>query len=57
MTLVAGKRAPRDVYDALEAQFSKQEQVELTMAIIVINGWNRLAVGFDLFAPELGWKQ
>jgi AhpD family alkylhydroperoxidase len=57
MTLVAGKRAPGDVYDALAAQFSKQEQVELTMAIIVINGWNRLAVGFDLFAPELGWKQ
>lgn len=57
MTLVADKRAPRDVYDALAAQFSKQEQVELTMAIIVINGWNRLAVGFDLFAPELGWKQ
>jgi alkylhydroperoxidase family enzyme len=57
MTLVADKRAPGDVYDALAAQFSKQEQVELTMAIIVINGWNRLAVGFDLFAPELGWKQ
>ena len=56
MTLVAGKRAPKDVYDRLTAQFSKEEQVNLTMAIIVINGWNRLAVGFDLFAPELGWK-
>ncbi len=57
MTLVADKRAPKDVYDRLTAQFSKEEQVNLTMAIIVINGWNRLAVGFDLFAPELGWKQ
>jgi AhpD family alkylhydroperoxidase len=56
MTLIADKRAPQDVYDALAAQFSKEEQVKLTMAIIVINGWNRLAVGFDLFAPELGWK-
>ncbi len=57
MTLVANKRAPQDLYDSLTAQFSKEEQVNLTMAIIVINGWNRLAVGFDLFAPELGWKQ
>ena len=57
MTLVADRRAPQEVYDRLAAHFSKEEQVNLTMAIIVINGWNRLAVGFDLFAPELGWKQ
>jgi alkylhydroperoxidase family enzyme len=29
--------------------------VQLTLAINVINGWNRLAVGFNLYAPELGW--
>ncbi|MGN6495889.1 MAG: carboxymuconolactone decarboxylase family protein [Tsuneonella sp.] len=57
MTLVAEKRAPRAVYEALDAQFSAEEQMKLTFAIIVINGWNRLTVGFDLFAPELGWKQ
>lgn len=57
MTLVAEKRAPQHVYDELDIQFSKGEQVKLTMMINVINGWNRLAVGFDLFAPELGWKQ
>ena len=57
MTLVADTRAPQEVYDRLAAQFSGEEQVKLTMAIVVINGWNRLAVGFDLFAPELGWKQ
>lgn len=57
LTLVADKRAPQHVYDALDAQFSKEEQVKLTMVINVINGWNRLAVGFDLFAPEVGWKQ
>lgn len=56
LTLVSNKRAPQDVYAALNAQFSKEEQVKLTMAINVINGWNRLAVGFDLFSPELGWK-
>lgn len=56
LTLVAEKRAPADIYAALDAQFSKEEQVQLTMMINVINNWNRLAVGFDLYAPELGWK-
>jgi AhpD family alkylhydroperoxidase len=33
----------------LEAQFSKEEQVKLTLMINVINGWNRIAVGFQQF--------
>jgi alkylhydroperoxidase family enzyme len=56
LTLVAEKRAPADIYAALDAQFSKEEQVKLTMMINVINGWNRLAIGFDLFDTSLGWK-
>ncbi len=56
LTLVADRRAPQHVYDALNAQFDAEEQVKLTMMINVINSWNRLAVGFGLFAPELGWK-
>lgn len=56
VTLLADKRAPDAVYVALDAEFGKEEQVKLTMAIIVINGWNRIAVGFDLFDPSLGWK-
>jgi AhpD family alkylhydroperoxidase len=31
---------------ALSAEFSEEEQVRLTLVINVINGWNRLAVGF-----------
>ena len=56
MTLVAEKRAPADVYAALDAQFSKDEQLKLMMMIITINGWNRLAVGFDLYEASYGWK-
>ncbi len=56
MTLVADKRAPADIYAALDAQFSKEEQVKLTMMINVINSWNRLAVGFETYDPALGWK-
>jgi alkylhydroperoxidase family enzyme len=36
-------------YEALKAQFSEAEQVKLTLMINVINGWNRLAVGFNLW--------
>jgi AhpD family alkylhydroperoxidase len=56
LTEVATKRAPDAVYEALDAQFTKEEQLKLSMMINVINGWNRLAVGFNLYAPELGWK-
>ena len=56
LTLVARERAPDEVYAALDKEFTKEEQVKLTMMIIVINGWNRLAVGFNLYDPSLGWK-
>jgi RNA polymerase sigma-70 factor (ECF subfamily) len=36
----------------LAAQFTEAEQVKLTLLINVINGWNRLAVGFRLFASD-----
>ncbi len=36
-------------YEALTAQFSEEDQVKLTLMINIINGWNRLAVGFGLW--------
>ncbi len=36
-------------YQRLKAQFTEEEQVKLTLMINVINGWNRIAVGFGLF--------
>jgi AhpD family alkylhydroperoxidase len=55
LTLIADRRAPDRVYEMLDAQFTKEEQVKLTMMINVINAWNRLAVGFHLYDPKLGW--
>jgi len=49
MTLVSTARAPQAVYEELAFEFTPEEQVQLTLMINVINGWNRLAVGFDLF--------
>ncbi|GLU32961.1 carboxymuconolactone decarboxylase family protein [Trinickia caryophylli] len=38
---------------ALGQHFTEEEQVKLTLMINVINGWNRLAVGFHLWVePE-----
>ncbi len=38
-----------DALETLQAQFTQEEQVKLTLMINVINGWNRLAVGFGLW--------
>lgn len=46
VTLVAEDNVPDEVYAAARAQFSEEELVNLTMAIVAINGWNRLEVGF-----------
>jgi len=35
-----------DVYEQARSQFSETELVNLTLAIIAINGWNRLNVAF-----------
>lgn len=46
LTLLPETGAPDDVYDEFARQFTPPEQVALTLAIVAINGWNRLAVGF-----------
>jgi AhpD family alkylhydroperoxidase len=40
-------------YDAVKAHFTEEEQVKLTLMINVINGWNRIVLGFGLWADEL----
>ncbi|AGG89687.1 carboxymuconolactone decarboxylase family protein [Rhodanobacter denitrificans] len=35
---------PDEVYDEVRAQFSAEELIDLNMAVIVINGWNRIAI-------------
>jgi alkylhydroperoxidase family enzyme len=38
------------VYELARGQFSEKELVDLTFAVVAINGWNRLAVGFRAVA-------
>jgi len=46
VTLIADTHVPDEVYERVSQHFTEQELVDLTTAIIVINGWNRLAVSF-----------
>lgn len=51
VTLVAASRVPDDVYAEARAQFTEAELVNLTLAIGVINTWNRLNVSFRVVHP------
>jgi AhpD family alkylhydroperoxidase len=46
LTLVSRNDVPDELYDRVRAHFSDEELVNLTMAVIAINGWNRLAIPF-----------
>lgn len=51
LTRIEQTQAPDADYDLIKAQFSDEEQVNLTLAIGLINSWNRLAVGLRLAHP------
>ncbi|RTZ41502.1 carboxymuconolactone decarboxylase family protein [Candidimonas sp. SYP-B2681] len=46
LTRLPDTAAPDADYNELSQHFSQEEQVHLTLAITVINSWNRIAVGF-----------
>lgn len=55
ITLIAKAGAPEEVYQAARAHFSEAELVRLTLAIGVINIWNRLAIAFHAVHPVPGF--
>jgi len=46
VTDVSGTGVPDATYDEVRTQFTEIEIVNLTMAIIAINAWNRMAISF-----------
>ena len=50
VTLVADNHVPDDDYEEARKYFSEKDLVDLTLAIIGINGWNRLNVSFRTIA-------
>ena len=51
LTLIAETHAPDADYEAMRAQFSESEAVNLTTLIGAINAWNRIAIGFRAIHP------
>jgi AhpD family alkylhydroperoxidase len=45
LTLVADAHPSDELYKRVRAQFSEDELIHLTLAIVAINGWNRLNIG------------
>ena len=46
VTLVATNDLPDALYEQVREEFDEKGLVELTLAIIAINGWNRMAIAF-----------
>jgi AhpD family alkylhydroperoxidase len=56
VTKISENQVPDDVYENAQAHFSEKELVDLTLAVIAINSWNRLAMCFNsppgIYHPE-----
>ncbi|QEG33523.1 carboxymuconolactone decarboxylase family protein [Bythopirellula goksoeyrii] len=46
LTLIAEDEVSDELYDEVRQHFSEEELVKLSLAVVTINGWNRLAIGF-----------
>ncbi len=52
LTLVADNHVSDELYTEVRQHFSEEELANLSLAIVSINGWNRLAISFR---AEVGW--
>jgi AhpD family alkylhydroperoxidase len=46
VTFIADGHAPNEIYDEVRKHFTDAQLVNLTLAIVAINGWNRLNIAF-----------
>ena len=51
LTRVSETHAPDDVYNEVRRVFSEEETIKLSIAIAMINAWNRLSIGFRAQHP------
>ena len=56
LTRLSEGHALDGAYEVLKAHFSEEDQIKLTLMINVINGWNRIAVGFGMFVDPADAK-
>ncbi len=46
LTLISENDVPDELYNSVRQHFSEKEIVDLTLAVVMINGWNRIAIPF-----------
>lgn len=46
VTLVSETHVPDEVFEIASKEFSEKELVDLTLAVVAINGWNRFSIAF-----------
>jgi AhpD family alkylhydroperoxidase len=46
LTLIANNQVPDEIYERVAPHFTEDELVNLTLAVVAINGWNRFAISF-----------
>lgn len=56
LTRISEGHTHEAAYEALKPHFSEEERVKLTLMINIINGWNRIAVGFGGFVDPAAIK-
>lgn len=56
MTRLSEGHGHASAYETLRTQFTEEEQVKLTLLINIINDWNRITVGFGLWADPAAIK-
>ncbi|MDQ4123758.1 MAG: carboxymuconolactone decarboxylase family protein [Acidobacteriota bacterium] len=47
LTLISEKHVPDDLFERVRKHFSDEELVNLTLAVTMINSWNRFAISFQ----------
>jgi alkylhydroperoxidase family enzyme len=52
VTRLVDNEVPDAVYEQARAEFNEAELVQLTLAIVTINGWNRLNIAFRTSAGD-----
>jgi AhpD family alkylhydroperoxidase len=57
VTEIGASHAPEELFERVRAHFTEAELVSLTMAIVAINGWNRLAIAFRIVPGTYQVKQ
>ena len=52
VTLISKEHVPDNIYEQARQQFTDDEVVKLTLAVVAINGWNRFGIAFR----AITWK-